>query len=105
MDFFVVLVMLFFLAGFASLLIGLCNRNARIIILGCVCYILCIISTMIISVQNEWQRNQQKASIPILIEHGYELYIDGRQVELEHINLDQYTININDDTKVIILDK
>ena len=49
-------------------------------------------------------RSEQKLETALsYINDGWEIYLDGRQVEIENIDIEEYSITFNEDAEKIIL--
>lgn len=101
-----------FLTAFATLFIlspgFYSTRNMQYKQRGFLILKIIITGTIIFSIysaHNEIKYYREINDIPILVEHGYELFIDGQKIDLQYINLDDYSFEIKNEEKIIILSK
>lgn len=92
---------------FAALYINGKDGLESFIDASCVPYlislILILLSVVILNVSRLANRIEQQKRVVECVESGYTIYLDGKLVELENINLKAYELTFNDDTKKIIL--
>lgn len=60
--------------------------------------VLCIVLSFV-----SYMSEQKLETALSYINDGWEIYLDGRQVEIENINIEEYNITFNEDAEKIIL--
>ena len=104
-------VLIFMVALFILYILGTAyssTKNVKYKSNGFVVLTSVLISGVVLSIYNGYndvKRYIEINNIPTLVENGYELFIDGQKIDLQHITLNDYSWEIKDEEKIIILDK
>lgn len=103
---FFILVIILVLALIAFLIWFMKHRENIIIETGYITlsWVLTFIIVFFIVLSFVSYRSEQKLETALsYINDGWEIYLDGRQVEIEHINIEEYSITFNEEAEKIIL--